>query len=238
MGFWHDLGNWFTGGDASKQFAKDAAPKYEGYGAGMLQGALNGGIGNQQLNFGAADQSRGQMQGLAQQLGAVASGQQQGAGELAAQRQMHGAEAAQQAFARIARGSNAALAARQAARNTADLGVAGAGQAQQAALMDQAAARGQLGSVLSGMRGQDLNQQQVIQAQQGQNGQMQLNYLAQLLGLDQNRLQQALAQQQVKAADKGHLGSMLQAAGTIGGGIAAGPGGAAAGGQAGKAIGG
>lgn len=231
------LTNWLVGGDATNEFKQQAAPKYSNYGAGVLQQALGNGVGNQQIDYGQSQQARGQMQGLAGQLQGVAGGQAKGAGELAVDRQMNQAAAAQQAMARISRGSNAALAARQAARNTADMGVAAAGQGQIAALQDQAAARGQLQQLLGGMRGQDLQTNQIQQQQQAQNAQQQLSYLAQLMGIDQQRLQYALAQNQIAGADTGHLGSLLQAAGTIGGAVAGGPGGAAAGAQAGKALG-
>jgi hypothetical protein len=81
------------------------------------------------------------------QLQGIASGQQQGAGELAAQRQIQNAMAAQQAQARMARGGNAALAARNAANQTAALGLSGVGMGQQAAMQDQQAAQGQLANV-------------------------------------------------------------------------------------------
>ena len=70
----------------------------------------------------------------AQQLQGIASGQMQGAGELAAQRQVQNALATQQAQAAMARGGqNAGLAMRNAAANSAGIGLSGAGQAQQAA---------------------------------------------------------------------------------------------------------
>lgn len=110
-----------------------------------------------QLAPGQMDQSRGGLMGVANQLGAIAGGQQAGAGELAVNRQVGQATAAQTSAARMARGANAALAYRNAARNTADIGLAGAGQAAQAQMADQQAALGQLGGIYGGMYGQDAN---------------------------------------------------------------------------------
>lgn len=203
--------NWLVGGDATK----DINPKlnHGDYMGGYLQNAL-GGLGGQRLNFGAADQSRGQMGQLASQLQGVASGTQKGAGEMAVDRQMGQATAAQQALANMARGSNTALAMRNAGRNQADLGVAGAGQAQQAALNDQTNARGQLAGLLSQMRSGDFTQQGLQQQNyNGQNSAAQ-GYLGQLLGLDQAQLQALLQKNQLGMQDQGHLAALLQAAGS------------------------
>lgn len=129
-------------------------------------------------------QVRAMQMAQAQRLGAIASGQQQGAGELAVQRQLAQAAAAQQAQARMQRGLSGASAARGAARNLSQLGVTGAGQAQMAALQDQQAANQQLGSLYDQTRGADLS----IAAQNAQ--------LAQQTGLQQGQLnQQAMLQQ-------------------------------------------
>jgi hypothetical protein len=120
-----------------------------------------------QLATGQMDQSRGGMLGVANRLGGIASGQQAGAGELAVNRQLGQANAAQQAAARMARGANAALAYRNAARNSADLGLQGAGLAAGAQMQDQQAANAQLGQLYGGMYGQDAN----VAAQNAQLGQ-------------------------------------------------------------------
>src|SRR5262245_13519705 len=81
------------------------------------QGMGPGGTANMrapQLQLGSDPFRAAQLQQLSKLQG-VASGQQQGAGELAAQRQMAQAMAAQQALARAQRGGNAALAYRNAA---------------------------------------------------------------------------------------------------------------------------
>lgn len=108
-----------------------------------------------QLATGQIGQSRGGMLGVANQLGGIASGGQMGAGEMAVNRQIGSATAAQTAAARMARGANAALAMRNAARNTADIGLAGAGMAAEAQRADQQGALNQLGGIYGSMYGQD-----------------------------------------------------------------------------------
>jgi len=99
-----------------------------------------------QLQMGDDPFRRAQLQQLGQLQG-IASGQQQGAGELAVQRQMGNALAAQQAQARMARGGNAALAYRNAANQSAALGSTAAGMGQQAAMTDQMNAHGALAGI-------------------------------------------------------------------------------------------
>ena len=146
------------------------------------------------------DQSRGGMVGVANRLGAIAGGQQAGAGELAVNRQVGQGLAAQIAAARMARGANAALAYRNMARNSADMRLAGAGMAAQAQMADQAAANQQLGGLYGQMYGMDttvadrnaqLAQQANLANQSAILGQRQMNdaremaALGQLLGWDQ-----------------------------------------------------
>lgn len=109
-----------------------------------------------QLNMGIDPFRQGQLQQIGQLQG-IASGQQQGAGELAAQRQIQQALAAQQSQARMARGSNAALAYRNAANQSAALGSTGAGMGQQAAIQDQQNAHAALTGALGQGRGMDVN---------------------------------------------------------------------------------
>jgi hypothetical protein len=157
------------------------------------------------LAGGPQSQARGMQMGLAQQLQRIASGQQQGAGELATQRQVSQGLAAQQAAARMARGANqAGGAGLGAARNMAQMTVAGAGQSQQAALQDQANAMGQLGQVSGQMRGQDVDfagqnaqlMQQMGLANLGYNN----NALMQQAGFNQ---QTGLANQQAMLQNRG-----------------------------------
>lgn len=222
------LKNWLTGGNRSKAFADQTQPKFSQAAGQYAQGQLGSNLGGRQLDYGQSNEARGQMMGLANQLSGVANGTQKGAGQLAVEREMGSAQAAQQSFGRMARGANAALAARQAARNTADLGVAGAGQAAMAQLQDQTAARAQLGGLLGNVRGQDLQTQGLNQSQMQANDSAQLGYLSQLLGVDQQSLAAAIAQQQVAQGDRGNLGRLLQGAGQLGmmyatGGFGGGP---------------
>lgn len=92
-----------------------------------------------------------QRQALADQLQRVASGQEAGAGELAAKRAGQAAIANQMAMAASARGYGAMNASRQAARNSAQIGGSTAGEATRAALQDQAAARQLQSGLLAGM---------------------------------------------------------------------------------------
>lgn len=165
-------------------------------------------------------------------LGAIAAGTQQGAGEMAVNAQLGRANAAQIAAARASRGANAALAYRNAMRNTADLGLAGAGQAGAARLQDQAAANQQLGGMFANLYGQDAgvaaqnaqlaqaaqiaNQQASIQSR-AQNDAMQIQALGQLLGWDQQTINAHLAaiqQQRANAEQPNVLANLGQAAGT------------------------
>ncbi len=179
--------------------------------------------GAPQLNAGPQDQFRGMQIGQAGQLQNIASGHAQGAGELAAQRQVANAMAQQQAMARMARGGNALLAGRQAARNTAGIGLAGAGMAQQAALGDQTAAQGLLAQLTGQGRGQDLQlagQNAQLQSQQNaMNDQLYMNMLQQLTGMDAETLRAKLGLYQAQSQQQGILGPLLSG---VGQGIAAG----------------
>lgn len=94
---------------------------------------------------------------MANRLQGVASGEQAGAGELAARRMGDRGMAQQIAMGSMARGGNAAMGARTAARGVADISQATAGQAQQAALQDQSAANQTLGQLMAQGRGQDVD---------------------------------------------------------------------------------
>jgi len=245
MGFWHGVKNWLVGGDATSGL--NTQLPHGGFIGDYLQNQLDSGQMPQataaqlgpaaQLASGPQSEVRGRQMQTADFLGNVLSGQQAGAGELAVNRQVNQATAAQQAASRMARGSNAALAARNAARNTADLGVNGAGMAAQAQMSDQQNAAGQLGSLLGTTRQQDLglagqnaelsqqrNLQQGAFNQQANMLNPQLNLqqqginqqsLAQLLGLDQAQFQNELAKRGLSTQDQGHLGALLQSGGTI-----------------------
>ncbi len=128
----------------------------------QMQAMLGQGVGrytnmqSPQLQMGDDPFRRAQLAQMGQLQG-IASGQQQGAGELAAQRQYQNAMAAQQAQARMARGGNAALAYRNAANQSAALGSTAAGMGQQAALQDQMNAQGLMGQLGASGRGADIN---------------------------------------------------------------------------------
>lgn len=214
-----DWSNMFLGG-----LEVGRAPKPEYQHQGQVEGLINQGFGRTntaapQLNAGPQDQFRqGQTQQV-QQLQGIASGQQKGAGELAAERQVQNALAGQFAGARMARGGNAGLANLNAQSNAAGIGLAGAGMGQQAALQDQMNAQGLLTGALSQGRGQDLSLagQNANLTQQGQqmNNQMYIQLLSQLTGMDANLL---AAQFQAWQADKqqpGLLGGLLSAGGQV-----------------------
>lgn len=150
---WGDAYNW---GKGKLGFGGPAAPK-EYQDRSQIAGLINGGYGQNgqggitnfqapQLQMGSDPFRQAQLQQMGQLQG-VASGQQQGAGELAAQRQISNALANQHSIAAGARGGNAALAYRNAANQSAALGSTGAGMGQQAAMQDQQGAQGLLGQI-------------------------------------------------------------------------------------------
>lgn len=204
--------SWLFGGNATKGMA--SGPASGAYQTGYLQNDFMNRAAPQ-MNAGQADQTRGQQGQLAGMLFQQASGARPGAGEMAVNRQVGSAMAQQTAAAQMARGANAALAARNAARSTADIGVNGAGMAAQAQMQDQTNAQNQLGGLLGQMRGQDIGVAQGNQQAQMQQQQLQLAALAQMLGVDQAALQQDLAKRQLASTDKGMLPSLLQTGGTI-----------------------
>jgi hypothetical protein len=182
----------------------------------QIMGAINAGLAQKApvANQSQSDQFRqGQMQQVGQLQG-IASGQQEGAGELAAQRQTLNADANQQAMARMARGPNASMAYRNAANNTAGLGINGAGQAQQAALQDQMNAQGLLSSALGQGRSQDQQLSLANQQAQLQQGNLNLGYLSQLTGMDQAQLAAAVA---AKQSSNQLAGGLMNTAGQLAG---------------------
>lgn len=150
-----------------------------------------------QLDQGLMMQSRGNLYGVANRLGEIANGQQAGAGELAVNRQLSSAYAQQQSAARMARGANSALAARNAMRNSADMGLQGAGAAAQAQMQDQQAANQQLGQIYSNLYGQDTTAANMNLnarlSQQQMNDAYQIQSMGQLLGWDQAQINANLA---------------------------------------------
>lgn len=234
---WYDPTSWnWTGGEAGKDI--NTKPQQYDYATGQLGQIASSAAGRaaptitgSHLDASNLNQSRAGLYGVAGNLGAIASGQQQGAGEIAVNRGVGQATAAQTAAARAAHGANAALAFRNAQRNTADIGLAGAGQAAQARAQDQQAANAQLGQIYANAYGQDtsvaqanatLAQQAALANQSAQLQQTSLNdaariqALGQLLGWDQTTINAQIQKAQVNAQDKGILGGVLQTAGQIG----------------------
>lgn len=258
MGLWDDTKGFLFGNNDERNKALEAQ-NFQLQGADQLRsyamGQLGGVQGRQapnataqqlaaaaQLSGGPQDQVRGRMMSLADQMGAVAGGQQAGAGELAVRRQANQAAANQFAQMNMARGGNAAGAARAAARQLGDLGTNASGMASTAALNDQTNARGQLAGLLGNTRGQDLdfagqnaqllqqrnlmqgqfgqqtslaNQQAALQ-QRGMNDQYGLGLMGQYANLSQAELQARMARAGLMPQDNGRFGDLLQAGGTMG----------------------
>lgn len=186
---------------------------------GLIQSATGQGIAQ---NMGQAaptiapDFRNAQLAQMAQ-LQAIASGQQMGAGELAAQRQGQNAAAQQMAMAHMARGGNAALAQLGAQRQVAGIGVNTAGQSQQAAMQDQMNAQGTLAGITNAGRAGDLGVAGMQQNQQSINNTGALGYLGALGNMDQGQLAAATASMQAKNQQQGMLGGLMQVGGTLGG---------------------
>lgn len=211
MGFWDDVGGVLFGGLGRSTNPADYQV------ANPQQGAINGMLGQHaaQLDPSQQQQFRNMQLQQAQQLQAIASGHAQGAGELAAQRQVQNALAAQQAQARMARGANTGLAFRNAANNAAGIGLSGAGLSQQAALQDQANAQAALTGALGQGRGQDLSlagqNAQLRQNQYGQNLGALTSLNGQQLGAQTNAMNAALGQQGIAGGLIGTAGKLLAA---------------------------
>lgn len=212
---WQDdrsgAGEWLFGGGATSGMAE--GPQTAKYQRTYLDSMLNRQA--PQMNAGQSDQSRAQQSQLAQMLMQQANGQKAGAGEMAVNRQVGQANAQQTAQASMARGANASLAMRNAARNQADIGVNGAGQAAIAQANDQTNARNQLGGLLGQTRQQDIGVAQGNQAAQMQQQQLQISALAQMLGVDEATLKEDLAKRQLGMQDKGSFGDIMQAGGGL-----------------------
>lgn len=211
--------NWMFGGNATKDMPK--GPESGDYQRSYLQNEF---MQRQapQMDAGQSDQTRGQQGQLAQMLFKQANGQAPGAGELAVQRQANNALANQASMAQMARGAGAGMAARNAARTSADIGTNAAGQAAIAQMQDQQAATGQLGGLLNATRGQDIQTAGANQQAQLAQRQLQLGGLQQMLGVDQAALDQDARRRQLQLGDKGMLPSLLQVGGQIGAAAATG----------------
>jgi hypothetical protein len=225
-----------SGGGGGAAGMINPTPQQYGYAIDQYNKLLNQGaptINGAQLDPSQMAQSRQGVMGVANRLGGIAAGTQQGAGEMAVNAQLGRATAAQTAAARMAHGANAALAARNAARNTMDLGLAGAGQAGQARMQDQQAANAQLGSLYGNLYGQDAGvaaqNAQLAQAAQVANQQaaqqtqaQRIQALGSMLGWDQTTINAqiaqanaSIAQQNANSNQPNLLGNLLKGAGTL-----------------------
>lgn len=268
------IGSYLFGGDATKGL--DVVGANSQYGQDILRkqlDSLGGRVAPQaqaatlgpaaQLDQTQANQARGQMQDLASRLTGIATGNAPGAGEMAINRQTGQALANQDAMARMGRGAGAALAGRNAMRNSADIGVNAAGQAAIAQRQDQDSANAMLGNTLGTMRGQDLGaagqnaqlaQQRMLQQgafqqqanmgnaamrqqQMSMNDAARQNYLAQLLGIDQQQFQNQMGKNALAMQDKGIFPGLLQAGGGVLAAYAGRPGGGGGGGGIGGPVG-
>lgn len=216
--------NFLFGGNATEGMA--SGPEHGAAAGRFIQDQLAQSQGRPAPVFESADaaMARNQQLILANELRKIASGQQVGAGEMAVNRQVGQATAGQQSNAMMARGSNAPLAARAAARNTADIGVNGAGIAAGAQLQDASNAQGQLAGILNGMRGQDIaigqGNQNATLGQTGMNQQYSLGLLGSQLGYDQAALNQDAVKRGIDMQDKGIFPQLLAAGAQIGGAAA------------------
>ena len=239
------IGNYLFGwGDAARARGAMAPGNFQLQGGDMLRGFAQGQmqgaqgrqapvIGQTQLAGGPQNQVRQGQMDLAGQLSRVATGQEAGAGELAVNRQANQAAANQFAAGNMARGSNAATAARAAAGNVMDIGTNAAGMASQQALADQASARGQLAGVYDSTRGMDLsfagqnaqlaqqgnmaNQNAALQ-QRGMNDQYGLGMMGQYANLSAEELRARMQRAGMLQGQStgGMAGNLLQMGGTLG----------------------
>ena len=240
------LAGWFGSDSETERRRREAlqASNFQMQGGNMLrdyaQGQMYGAQGRmapmaQGSQLAGADQyqARAGQNALAGQLSRVALGQEAGAGELAVNRQANQAAARQFAAQNMARGGNAAVASRAAANQLGDLGTNAVGMAQQAALSDQAAARGQLAGVYDSMRGQDLsfagqnanlaqqmamaNQQATLQ-QRGMNDAYANNMFSNYAGVSQAEMQARAERARILAGQQGNQmgANLLQMGGTLG----------------------
>lgn len=243
MGFWDSVntgifgtGNdlhyqgaheWLFGGGATKGLNTNLGGYQQAQNTlGGIAGAQAPTVQGMQLSPDQMAQSRQGSYDVANRLGAIAGGQQAGAGELAVNRQVSQANAQQTANARMARGANAAIAYRNAARMQADQGLQGAGLAAQAQMQDQQGANQQLGQIYGQLYGQDaavaaqnaqLGQQANLANQQAalQNRALQIQALGQQLGWSQQQVELELKRAGIDAADQGMFAGILKGVGTM-----------------------
>jgi Chaperone of endosialidase len=157
------------------------------------------------------------------QLQGIASGQQQGAGELAVQRQAQNAQAAQQAQMRMrGGGAGGGLASLNQANAGAGISSNAMGMGQQAAMGDQMNAQGLAAQIAAQGSGQDqqtkLANLDAQLKQMGMDDAQRLAYLQQLTGMNATSLQTSVgAMQAAQAGNKpGIFPGLLQVGGQLG----------------------
>lgn len=229
--------DWLTG--PARDISADTSLGDKGYMSDYIKGQLGGvggrtapQMGGAQLDQSQSDEWRRRMIDLANSYGQIASGQEQGAGELAVGRAANQALANQIAMMNAQRGGQAAMAGRQAARGAVDIGQQAAGMGQEAALRDQAAARQALGTLGAQQRQMDLSaagqnaqleqNRQIAQMEadlraRGMNDQQILGLLSQLYGMNAAELQARLQAAGIQAGMPTNMQQIGQMAGGIGG---------------------
>lgn len=222
MSWWDDLTSKASmlGGLGSSTNPSDYKTPYAD--SSQIHGVISGGL-NQVQNRAAptiAPDFRNAQLAQMGQLQGIASGQQQGAGELAVQRQAQQAMASQQAMAHMARGGNAGMAMLGAQRQGAGIGANAAGQGQMAAMQDQQGAQGLLAGLANSGRAGDLGVAGMQQQQTGQNDQATMGYLQQLTGMDQGQIAAQIAAMQANNAKSGWIGGLMQTGAQVAAGLA------------------
>ncbi len=149
------LGNRYELANLSRQGLMDAQGRKAPQAAGTQVGQVQG-YGGATINQQPQGQIRDYQLDVANRLAGVANGTQMGAGQMAVRQEGNRAVAQQQAMARMGRGGNAALAARGAATNTANIGLNVAGQARAAQVQDAQIANQTRAQILDSARGQDI----------------------------------------------------------------------------------
>lgn len=199
----------YFGGDPERYTPDPNAARLEnagqlrGFGRRVLTPAISG---RSVAGPGAQAQTQ-----LLSRLGQIATGEQMGAGEMAARRQGATAIANQAGQAMGARGIGASAVAANAARNAAMLGTEVAGRAGESALGDQAAANQLLGSVA----GQNVAQQLQARGMDDAQAMAALDYLARLdMAEQQGRLAMEPLRAQSMAGNVGLGTQLLDVAGT------------------------
>lgn len=229
--------DWMFGTDPEKYVADPRAstmggPRHDYDVSAERSTAANAGS----FNLGYADATRGRQMGLADSLTAAAAGRGPSGAQMAATAQRENALLDAAALQSGRRGTSAA-AGIGVAQRAATMGGQQAAQTEAIGrAQEMAQARGELGGVLSGLRGQDIGvagqmlgarqfnaglQQQTNLANQAAGNQMALANQAAALGISTQELQARLEQERIRAGNLdpgsgGMFGSLLGAGATLG----------------------